>query len=228
MAKEGLAYCLARRDFGPLPLPKANEKDISDDFLRFCLKGLLGSDKKPIEAPDHSGQMTGTLNWLASLFRFDAKFYVAHKPALMFFVSLDDGTNPWSKMPGFKLLILKEDLTLDLHTTMGQFMSGEFILEPRPDLDEALAKMRHPLEIVSSSNKKRLIAALRGDPGTDLKQTLDEIEAAEGIGLRDLIEERVEAFETQLAAQVSAKAAQKKKLAAQRSAKAAQKKRNKK
>jgi hypothetical protein len=205
MAKEGLAYCVTRRTEGPFTIPaSASEKDILKDFLKFCLNGVRDQDGKPVNAPNTGGKMTGTVNWLASLGRFEANFYVAHKPALMFFVSLAEGTADWRKMPGFMLFVRKVDLTLPLHIDDGQFRSdGEFILEQKTDLDKALADMKPRIERVSERNRPRLIDALRGDRDTDLKQVIAEVDRAEGIGLSEFFDERLQAFEAQLALESS-------------------------
>jgi len=210
MAKEGLAYCATRRTRGPR-LPPASS-DILNDLLDFCLNGVQDDQRNALIDPDTNKPMSGTINWLASLGKFEANFYVADfavagERVVMFFVSLPDGSDDWRKNPGFMLFVRDVDLTLKLSDkkVKGQVVStGKFILEPRPELDKALADMEAKMAMVSRKNKPRLIAALRGDEGTNLKQVIDELERDEAIGLRDLFDERQKAFETQLAAQAKA------------------------
>ncbi|HXU38392.1 MAG TPA: hypothetical protein VN937_18695 [Blastocatellia bacterium] len=201
MAKEGLAYCIKLRTEGP-EIP-AGPRDILNEFLEFCLKGIRKGGK-PVTHPTTGLEMAGTINWLASLGKFKAKFYVAHKPALMFFVSLDEGPTDWRDNPGFMYFVRNGNLTVNLGLDGVLISEGEFILEAKTDFDKALADMERPLARVSRKNKPGLIAALRGDKETNLKQVIDNLESEEAIGLRDLIDEREKAFDAQLAVQAKA------------------------
>lgn len=190
MAAEGLAYCIIpRKDSNPgkdstIPTTPTVQQ-IRDDFLDFCQDGIRDAERNPIQDPNGFGAMTGVLRWLAGLERFQANFFIALQPALMFFVSLPNGTNPWAKLPGFMSFVQTGSLTLNLGN--GEFISkGGFILDPRKDLEEALAGMKLLIDRVSTKNRPRLFAALRGDPGTDLKQTINEVETEESIDLSGL------------------------------------------
>jgi hypothetical protein len=204
MAAEGLAYCIMRRVNGGFTLPSnASAKQVLDDFLKFCAIGALDDNDQPIELP--SGKMTGVVNWLAGVGKYKANFYIARKPALMFFASLPVGSNPWSDMPGFLLFVKSGNLTLNLGTTGELKSTGEFILEPQPDLDNALASLENPISRVSAERKSGLLAALRGDPDTDLDTVLDDLEAEEQIGLRGFLQEQLATFKNRFgsASQIS-------------------------
>jgi len=190
MANEGLCYFVVRRSRGLFTIPdNPTPKQIMDDFLSFSLRGVRDQQGDPIDADDDTGKMTGVINWLSGLNKFTANFFTAMQPGLMVFVSLADGTDDWTKLPGFMLFVMSGILTINLQN--GQFKSeGEFILQPRIELDKALADMKPKLDKVSAQRKRGIQAALRGDKGTNLRSALDDLEAAEKIGLRDLINNR--------------------------------------
>jgi hypothetical protein len=206
--REGLSYFLTRRPelegapalaALPVDIDAANEV-IRDEFIDFCLKGLKGADGNYLK-DENGGQMTGTVNWLAGYELYDAHFFVTLKPAPMFFVSLAaDGGPDWTIQCGFMNFVKTGNLAgIDLG------VSGAIDLDEVPQLGDALAAMEPVIESVSAANKSRLLEALRGEARIDvvnaenvenevarpnLKQVIDEIEDAESIGLRDLLNNR--------------------------------------
>jgi hypothetical protein len=192
---EGLFYSVQRRAKSSLPAG-ASDDEILNEFLKFNLNGIPAGDDGFAEAADHGGQMCGTINWLASDLKFEANFFVARKPTLLFFVCLPDGSDPWANNPGFHEFV--KPFTVDLTQEPIKF-------EARPELDKALADMQAKIHNVPDAERPRLLAALGGRLGTNLKKALDELEKKQPIGLRDLFDERLAAFESQVAAESEAK-----------------------
>lgn len=210
--REGLSYFFTRRPEldGAPPLPAlpadadaANEV-IKEEFIDFCLNGLKDTATNDY-LKDENGSMVGTVNWLAGYELFDANFFVTLKPAPMFFVSLAaDGGPDWTIQCGFMNFVKTGELDgLDL----GEL--GAINLESVPRLDQALAAMKPVIEKVSAANKPRLLQALKSEkrrigaavartaaealneaPVPSLTQVVEEIDAAEGVGLREVINNR--------------------------------------
>jgi hypothetical protein len=129
---EGLFYCVTRWSRSALPA-NATEEQIFDEFVNFNLQGVKDANGNYLQALDGSGAMNGTINWLAAYGIYDAKFYKTNSPAWLFFVSLDDASNPWSQNPGFMEFV--QPVTVDLS-------QGPISLEPIPTLDNELASRR--------------------------------------------------------------------------------------
>lgn len=174
---EGLFYAITRRAG---LAAGASDDVILAEFLEYHLYGLKDEHGNSLEA--ENGAITGTTNWLAGYEIYDAKFYVARKPTLLFFASLDVGSDPWTNNPGFSQFVTK--LTVDL----GQ---APITFEPQPKLNEALAARKPAIERVPAADRRDLLAALRGVKGTNLKTLLPELEKKHSIELSDLFAGRL-------------------------------------
>lgn len=187
---EGLCYMVTRR----LDLPAgATDEQILNEFLDFTLNGVTDANGDYVDAQDGTGAMNGTINWLAGYGIYKANFFVTRKPALMFFVSIPNGSDPWSKNPGFTKFIKKGELTIDLGT-------GEILLEARTELDKALAKMKPTIASVSAAERPNLLDALKGEKRKDLNKVIKKLDREQSIGLRDLFEKRKAEFKNLIAA----------------------------
>ena len=187
---EGLFYCISqwvRSSLGP----GATQEQIIEEFLRFTEFGARDQHGNYLQALDGSGQMNGTLNWLAGYGIFKANFYLARKPEPLVFVSLPNASNPWSKNPGFMEFVKVQEADLS---------KDALSLEARKELDQALAAMQHPIESLPADDRKDLQEALKGEKRNDLLDVVDRLRGHADSPLRDFFEDRFAASRSAVAA----------------------------
>jgi hypothetical protein len=160
-------------------------KDITK-FIEFCVKGAPGQTPQ-------GGEKTGVFNWLHSFENVVSAHFFCNDPGPLvnLFVATVERVPkpsypgpitqpiPWlGKIPGIEDFI-STDGGIGMVTAFPSLNQLLATVKARPDLDQQFAAKQHALQGFDptklSVGEKGLIAALRGEPGTDLQAVFAEV-----------------------------------------------------